>query len=333
MNRTTPSYYRQFRCIASQCPDSCCKEWDVLVDDASAARYRTLPGPLGDRLRQVLLDTEDGTVMQIENGRCPMWRADGLCRIQAELGEAALCQVCSEFPRLTHDYGDFVEHQLELSCPAAARLILSDRENRLVTESVPGGCDADYDADLMNILLCSRAEALALLADPDRTPEQALTLLLMYGYHIQAQLDGDAESPFDPDAAFTEAVQFAQPGDIRCLLDFFAELEILTPEWAALLKKPAVQTQWSGELLAMARYLVLRYWLQASADFDLICRVKLIIASCLGVRVLGGDVFRTAQLYSKEIENSAENVDAILDAAYTHPAFTDAHLLHWLQSL
>ena len=25
-------YFDDFRCIASACPDSCCKEWDVLVD-------------------------------------------------------------------------------------------------------------------------------------------------------------------------------------------------------------------------------------------------------------------------------------------------------------
>ena len=63
------------------------------------------------------------------------------------------------------------------------------------------------------------------------------------------------------------------------------------------------------------------------ADYDLVSRVKLIIISCLLVRLLGGDVIATAQLYSKEIENDAANIDAILDAAYTHPALTDAALL------
>ena len=29
------------------------------------------------------------------------------------------------FPRLTHDYGDFAELGLELSCPEAAKLILN----------------------------------------------------------------------------------------------------------------------------------------------------------------------------------------------------------------
>ena len=107
-----PSYFDEFRCIASNCPDSCCKEWDVQVDAAAARYYRSLSGPLGDRLREVLKDADGETVMEITQGRCPMWRDDGLCRIQAELGEEALCKTCREFPRLTHDYGDFIEKGL-----------------------------------------------------------------------------------------------------------------------------------------------------------------------------------------------------------------------------
>ena len=44
------------------------------------------------RLELVLREEDGETVMSIIQGRCPMWQADGLCRIQAELGEAALCQ-------------------------------------------------------------------------------------------------------------------------------------------------------------------------------------------------------------------------------------------------
>ena len=57
------------------------------------------------------------------------------------------------------------------------------------------------------------------------------------------------------------------------------------------------------------------------------CRVKFCIASCLLIRNLGGDLLRTSQLFSKEIENNTENVEAILDGAYGHPAFTDDKLL------
>ena len=82
----------------------------------------------------------------------------------------------------------------------------------------------------------------------------------------------------------------------------------------------------------MARYFVNRYWLQAISDYDLVSRVKLTMVSCILVKYLGGDVYQTAQQYSKEIENDADNVDAVLDAAYTHPALTDARLLGYLLS-
>ena len=53
----------------------------------------------------------------------------------------------------------------------------------------------------------------------------------------------------------------------------------------------------------------------------------MIVLSCVLLRHLGGDLVQTAQLYAKEIENSADNVDAVLDGAYTHPALTDEKLL------
>ena len=93
MKITKPVYFDSFRCIAGACPDSCCKEWDVQVDDDAAAFYRALPGPLGDRLRQVLKDEDGETVMTIIDRRCPMWRDDGLCEIQAQLGHDALQQL------------------------------------------------------------------------------------------------------------------------------------------------------------------------------------------------------------------------------------------------
>ena len=46
MNVFYPSYYHRFSCIAAACPDSCCKEWEVDLDDATAAYYRSLSGAL-----------------------------------------------------------------------------------------------------------------------------------------------------------------------------------------------------------------------------------------------------------------------------------------------
>lgn len=326
MKLRKPSYFDDFRCIAAACPDSCCKEWEVQVDDAAAARYLALEGPLGDRLRSVLRREDGGYLMTIADGRCPMWRTDGLCRIQAELGEAALCHTCREFPRLLHDYGDFQERTLELSCPEAARLILSAPSVPMVEEEIPGEEEAEYDTEAMEVLLATRQRMLDILNDESRPVGQVLALGLLYGCQAQGELDSGEMEEFDALRAMETAAQLAKPGDGQEIVDFFLGLEILTPQWRQQLLAPE-KSDWMPEHLALARYFVERYWLQAVSDYDLYSRVKLTVISCLLVRLLGGGVAATAQLYSKEIENNVDNVEAILDAAYTHPAFTDDKLL------
>ncbi len=321
-----PEIYESFRCIASDCPDSCCKEWDVLVDEATARRYLAAEGPLGEHLRRYLRQDEDGDwYFAITEGRCPMWRADGLCRIQAEQGHDALCQTCRDFPRLTHDYGDFVERQLELSCPEAARLIFS-QPHRWVQREVPGGEAPEYDAADMEILLRTREVMLTILADTAHSVPETLALALLYGYRAQDELDGGDEAEFDPAAELAFARTVAKPGDMREILEFYRGLEILTEDWRQRLAYPEGGS-WDDRLRILARYGVERYWLQAISDFDLVGRVKMILASCLLVGYLGGDLVQTAQLYAKEIENNIDNVEAILDGAYTSPALTDDKLL------
>ena len=326
MKIVKPSYFDTFRCIAGACTDSCCKEWDVQVDDQAADFYLQLPGELGDRLRQVLKEEDGEMVMTIVDGRCPMWREDGLCRIQAALGHEALCKTCREFPRLTHDFGNFQELGLELSCPEAARFILRNPDFSYIEAEFDGGEEPEYDQEAMEDLLRSRKIAREILADPQRPVNEVLALLLMYGYQAQGELDGEEILPFDPDATLQAARNFAGNGDIQLILDFFKELEILSPDWATRLESPT-PAPWSRAHLTLARYFVDRYWLQAVSDYDLVSRIKLAVISCLAIRQLGGSLEETAQRYSKEIENDVDNIDAILDGAYESPAFTDDKLL------
>lgn len=322
-----PAYYRDFHCLAAECPDSCCQQWDIQVDADSAARYRALPGPLGDLLRRVLIDRDGETVMQQVGGRCPMWRQDGLCMIQAQLGEEALCQVCTDFPRLRHDYGDFVELGLELSCPEAARLIFSASPSPFIARTTKENREAEYDPALMHTLRRTREEVFSLLGRQDLSIRQILAILLLYGYAVQEEIDGGAPALLDVAADLAQANSLAKAGDFGLILAFFSSLEILTEAWKQRLASPAATPNWSDALRDLARYAVQRYWLQAVSDYDIVCRVKFIITACIIVAHLGGDVVQTAQLYSKEIENDADNVDAILDNAYTHPALTDLNLL------
>ena len=181
----------------------------------------------------------------------------------------------------------------------------------------------------MEVLKSTRVKALELLKDSSRTVGQTLALLLLYGCQAQGELDGAESVPFDTAAAQETARELAQPGDIGEIISFFLSLEILTDGWENRLRSPA-PSDWDRRTLALARYFVNRYWLQAVSDYDLYSRVKFMVIACLLLRELGGDFETTAQLFSKEIENDADNLDALLDAAYEHPALTDAKLLGML---
>lgn len=322
-----PSYYKEFKCIAGACPDSCCHEWDVQVDAEAAERYRFMEGELGDELRRYLYDEDGEIYMRNENGRCPMWRDDGLCRIQAELGHEALCQVCQQFPRLRQDYGDFVELGLEMSCPEAAEIMLTDECWHLESQIVPGGDAPDYDGELMNLLRESRPAALELLRDRDVPVNVRLARLLLYGYHIQAQIDGGEKTPFDPVRAENLMRECAGQGSAGALAEFYRGLEILTERWRDTLKASENVPVWRQELCKLAEYQVYRYYYQAVSDWDLAARLKLIVAGCILLAHLPGEIRGNIQLYAKEIENDAENVDAILDGAFTERAMTDVNLL------
>jgi len=321
-----PDYYDKFHCLASACPDSCCKEWTVQVDADSAARYRELTGSMGEALRQVMVEEDGDLVLALTpEKRCPMWRDDGLCHIQAELGEAYLCHTCRDFPRLRHDYGDFIELGLELSCPEAARLILAGNSSEITLE-LPGEIAPEYDVEAMSILLRSRQELLSFLSNTTMPIGHTLAITLLYGYAVQEELDGGKRAVLDPNVMLKEARSLATPGNMHAILDFYQQLEILTPQWQNRLNSIS-PTSWVPQFRPLVQYFLSRYWLQAVSDYDLISRTKLTVISCLVIKALGGDFPETAQLYSKEVENDPDNMDSILDGAYTAPAFADNGLL------
>ena len=120
--------YRDFECVAGRCGDSCCTGWKIIVDDASAERYVGEKGEIGDRVREVMID--DGKkYFRLNGSRCPFLNKENLCDIYIELGEEALCETCSSYPRVVRkencgQYGELMEACLTMSCPEAARLMM-----------------------------------------------------------------------------------------------------------------------------------------------------------------------------------------------------------------
>lgn len=128
-----PRFYPAFRCRADRCRHSCCRGWEIDVDEQSAARYRKLPGELGDELRRALFADEEGWHFRLDGEeRCPFLEADGLCRLIRRLGEGALCDICALHPRFFEELDADELWGLGLSCEEATALLLGEKELRFV---------------------------------------------------------------------------------------------------------------------------------------------------------------------------------------------------------
>ena len=120
-----PDFYGRFSCRAGDCRHSCCRGWEIDVDEDSAAFYETVPGELGAKLRRSIARDADGAHFTLtEDERCPFLCADGLCELICRLGEEALCDICALHPRFFEDVGDKELCGLGLSCETVYDLLL-----------------------------------------------------------------------------------------------------------------------------------------------------------------------------------------------------------------
>lgn len=122
-----PDLYMDFHCIANQCLHSCCMNWEIGIDEESYEYYCSISGEFGDKLRNAMKD-ETNPHFKLHHGKCPFLDQNQLCEIYQNLGEEALCEVCTEYPRFEVDYKNVRERVLALSCEAAGRLLLSRKE-------------------------------------------------------------------------------------------------------------------------------------------------------------------------------------------------------------
>ena len=107
-----PEYYEKFSCIASRCKDSCCAGWEIDIDEDSYAYYNSVEGKFGKRLKESMYEADpddDGGGYRFKlkgKKRCAMLNDQNLCDLYTALGEEALCEVCTEYPRFSLIYGD-----------------------------------------------------------------------------------------------------------------------------------------------------------------------------------------------------------------------------------
>lgn len=311
MKHYYPSYYKKFRCIAADCPDSCCQGWDVVVDSQSERLYNSVRGELGDKLRAAIYTDSDGDrVFRLaENKKCPFWRTDRLCEIYCTLGEESLCETCARFPRLSMEYADFTEHSLAPACPEAARLITAeDNAYEDFAGITARGCE-DYTAQEMELLLRYRADYVKLLESEKPLSSRLAECLDLLNETVTA------DSPQ------------------KDLAKLYSELEYIDDKNRVMILICASAPKLSGDEAALTRlclYYIYRYFLPAIDGMDMIYPIKFMVFSVIVIASMADkydiSIAEAAQKYSKEIEQSYENMERLYDAFAGDPGYSADNL-------
>ena len=135
-----PSFYDNFKCIASKCTDNCCIGWEIDIDEVSFDKYNKLQGALGDEIRSKITVSEDGSrcFELSENDRCPFLNDSNLCRIIINCGEDTICDICKNHPRFYEWFPGVTECGLGLSCEEVCRILLQDEKSFSLIEENDG---------------------------------------------------------------------------------------------------------------------------------------------------------------------------------------------------
>ena len=190
MEYTYPEYLYDFQCDASACSDTCCVGWNIMIDPVSLKKYRKYPGFFGNRLKNSI-DWEKESFEQY-NGRCAFLNEENLCDIYTEAGEDMLCKTCTRYPRHYEEYENLREISLSLSCPAAARMVLGQKEQLVFLNEYRETPEEEYeqfDFFLFTKLNEIRDYFYRVIQDRDRSVAHRMAMILCTAHDLQKRID------------------------------------------------------------------------------------------------------------------------------------------------
>lgn len=297
MKIVKPTFYKDFKCIAGDCPDSCCQGWEVDADSKSLEYYKTLNNSLEikRRIDSVLSKDEfDNTIFTLApKKRCPFLNDDNLCDMHIAIGGEHTPYTCRTFPRFIYDFGATREIGISFSCPVASDMMYNAPSFEFETE-VNSDLPTlnDIDAEKYFILLKGRAEAYKIARDKSKSISERMSDLLDLGTSLQDEL-----------------APYAEGGDSIDFFDVFKNPELINPEWKEKVENHSVKqvsdTQANENILM---YFLYKYLMQAVYDDDALSKIKMAVVGVLINTYFGEDSW-TVHLWSKETEHSQYNMD------------------------
>ena len=316
---TVPDYYTKFKCLAGDCPATCCAGWQIVIDEKSLMKYRKQDGTFGNRLINSV-DWEEGTFLQYEDKRCAFLNEENLCDIHLEAGADMMCSTCRKYPRHIEVFANEREISLSMSCPMAAELILKKKEpvtfvQREDKKEDPE--DEEFDFFLYSALQDSRKFMIEILQNREESIYLRLAKILALGHDIQSRINArrmfEIQKLLDryqkPGAEKKLAEKILKGGKKtenlgkmeiqRSLIGMLDQLEVLDSDWAWDCKNwihrwnAKIETQEANlgtdaykfipetEMEQMAVYFLFTYFCGAVYDGDVLAKVKMTVYSPL----------------------------------------------------
>lgn len=292
----TPTFYKNFKCIAGACPDSCCQGWEVDADMQSLEYYKTLTGDIRKRIDSVLDKDEFGnTIFRLaDKKRCPFLNNENLCDMHIAIGGEHTPYTCRMFPRFINDFGGTREMGVSFSCPVASDMMWNLSEPMAFCDEIndlPPQLN-EIDAQTYFYLTKARKKAFEIVQDRLLPINQRFIDLLDFGVEIQADLE-----------------EYNQGSDDIDFFDVFKNPELINPEWLERVNNPTVKPV-SDKIFNenIASYFIFRYFLTAVDDYDVLSKIKMAVIGVLIPTYFGEDSW-TIHLWSKETEHSQYNMD------------------------
>ncbi len=296
MKTIVPNYYDKFYCIASECKHSCCKGWEIDIDEETYELYKTFDGEIGERLKHSISFDETPHFILESDERCPFLNENGLCDIIISCGEDALCNICADHPRFRNFFSDRTEVGLGLCCEAAVKLVLwFDKPFDFTVVDDDGEVYAADEEEAELILL--RNDAFSIVKDKRFTIAERMERLTK---------------------SFSVRLPDVSPAELS---DFFVSLERLDPQWNTCLKslsaKKTLAESCGNETAAenLLCYFLFRHMPSALYDGDIPSKIAFAVLSCKVILTLADEfgIEEVTRMYSSEIEYSDENLDKIFD--------------------
>ena len=199
---TFPTFYRDFKCIANRCTDSCCIGWEIDIDSATYDKYRLMP----EAFRKNIAVCDGGAHFVLtKDERCPFLQKDGLCKIILEYSEDMLCDICREHPRFYEWYGNYKDAGVGLCCEEAIRLLLeSEKPLEYETVETQEISDDDTPGDICKSVFELRKSLFSIIND------RRLTLFERIEKCFSKIGVKDVAAPCSADAFLAECVEIAK---------------------------------------------------------------------------------------------------------------------------